>query len=78
MERAKAVGRETRAGGKILADMAENKSPDVNSGDILSRHVTESAQNLIGKLRGRGRKRPAAKSKKKPAAAKRIKRDIFS
>jgi hypothetical protein len=46
----KAVGRETlRAGGKILADMAENKSPDVNAGDIVSRHVTESALNLIGK-----------------------------
>jgi hypothetical protein len=85
---AKAVGRETlRTGGKILSDIAENKSPDVSAGDIVTKHVTESAQNLIGKLRGRGRKRPSSsssaskKKRKKPAVAKRarvIKRDIFS
>jgi hypothetical protein len=33
---AKAVGRETlRTSGKILTNMAENKSPDVSSGDIV-------------------------------------------
>jgi hypothetical protein len=82
---AKAVGRETlRTGGKILTDIAENKSHDVSAGDIVSKYVTESAQKLFGTLRGRGRKRPAAtasKKKNKPAGAKRarvIKRDIFS
>jgi hypothetical protein len=62
---AKAVGRETlRTGGQILADMAENTSPDVSAKDIVSKHVSESAQTLIIKLGGRGRKLPAAKSKK--------------
>jgi hypothetical protein len=88
---AKAVGRHTlRTGGKILTDIAVNKSPDVSASDIVSKHVTESAQNLISKLRGRGRKRSAAaaipKNKRKkqhqqPIPAKRarvIKRDIFS
>jgi hypothetical protein len=82
---AKAVGRETlRTSGKILTNIAENKSPDVSAGDIVSRHVSESAQNLIIRLLCRGRKRPAdaaSKKKKKPAGAKRarvIKRDIFS
>jgi hypothetical protein len=76
---AKAVGRETlRTGGKILSDIAVNKSPDVSAGDIVSKYVKESAQNLIGKLRGRGRKRPSSssasaskKKRKKPAVAKR-------
>jgi hypothetical protein len=75
------VGRQTlRTVGELLSDMAENTSPDVSAGDIVCRLVSESAQNLIGKLRGRGRKRPAAKSKKKKnkMPAKRIKRDIFS
>jgi hypothetical protein len=40
---AKAVGRETlRTGIKILADMAENTSPDVIAKDIVSKHVSES------------------------------------
>jgi hypothetical protein len=69
-----------RTGGKILAGMAENTSPDVNAGDIVSIHVSESAQNVIGKLRGRGRKRTVVKSKakknKKPV--NRIKSDILS
>jgi hypothetical protein len=83
------VGRETlRTGGKILADMADNTAPDVSAKDIVSKHVSASAQTLINKLRGRGRgrKRPAAavaaaarsKKQKMKSAAKRIKRDIFS
>jgi hypothetical protein len=74
------VSRETlRTGGKILANMAENTSPDVSAKNIVSKHVSESAQNLMGKLRGCGRKRPAAKSKKRKnmKPSKRIKIDIF-
>jgi len=53
------VGRETlRTGGKILTDIAERSSTDTTAaGDIVSKHVTDSAQKLISKLRGRGRKR---------------------
>jgi len=52
-------------------------------GDIVSRRVNETAQNLIGKLRGRGRKRKANKvvERKKnngPKKKKITKRDIFS
>ena len=50
--------RETlRAGGKILTDIAENRSPEVGPNDIVSKHVTESVQYLIGNLRGGGRTR---------------------
>jgi len=78
-----------RTGGKIITDIAKNKSPDVTAEDI-SKHVgdavTESTRHLIGKLRGRGLKsarRVAPKGGKKPkkTPAKRarvIKRDIFS
>jgi hypothetical protein len=72
----KAVGQEAlRAGGNILTDIAENKSP---ARDILSRHVTASTQNLVQKLRGGGRKRKAASAKKprKTKKAKLTKRDI--
>jgi len=49
------VGRETlRTGGKILSDIAERY--DVSVGDIVSKHVTESALMFISKLRGRGSK----------------------
>jgi len=55
------VGLETlRSNGKILTDIAQRKSTDVNAasaGDIFSKHVTESAQNLISELRVRGRER---------------------
>ena len=55
---AKAVVRETlRTGGKILTDITENKSPELSPKDIVSKHVTESVQNLIGSLRAGGRKR---------------------
>jgi len=52
------VGRETlRTGGKILTDFAARKSTDaVSAADIVSKHVTEFAQNLINELLGRGRK----------------------
>ena len=53
----KAVGRETfRTVGSILTDIAENKSPEVCLNYIVSEHLTESVQNLIGNLRGGGRK----------------------
>ena len=42
----KAVGRETlRTGGKILTDIAENKSHELRPKGIVSKHVTESVQN---------------------------------
>jgi hypothetical protein len=48
LARAKAVGRETlRIGGKILIYIAD-KSPEVSPKYIVSKHVTESVQNLIG------------------------------
>ena len=53
------MGRETlRNGGKILTDIAELSPTDAaTAGDIVSKDVTEFAQNLISKLRGRCRKR---------------------
>jgi len=55
------VGSETlRTVGKILTDIVERKATDVDApsaGDIVSKHEIESAQNLISKVRGRGRKR---------------------
>ena len=38
-------------GGKILTDIAVNKSPEVSPKVIVSKHVTETVQNLIGNLR---------------------------
>jgi len=80
---AKALGRETLlTGGKILSDITEKRSPEASAGDIVTRHVTESIQNLISKLRERGRKRargPASKNKRKTnKRAKITKRVIFS
>jgi len=48
---AKAVGcRTLRTGGKFLTDIAERKSRnDTSAGDIVSKHMTETAQNLISK-----------------------------
>ena len=57
----KAVGRETlRTGGKILSDIADNTSSDVQPRHIIMKYFSDSAQNLIQKLRGNGHKRPAA------------------
>jgi len=81
-----------RTGGKIITDIAKNKSPDVTAQDIISKHfgdaVTESTRHLIGKLRGRGLKRATRVLSKKQAGkkpknttamrARVIKRDIFS
>src|SRR5215468_6659971 len=82
---AKVVGRETlRTGGKILQVIADNSSPDVKAGDIVSKHIGETARNLIGKLRGKGRKRkrqrgrsPSITKRKRKPAKFCIKRDIF-
>ena len=41
---------------KILTDIVENKSPEKSAGIIVSKHVTESTQRLVNKLRDRGRK----------------------
>jgi len=47
-----------RTGGKILADLAQNTNSDVTPRDIVSKRLSESTQNLIGKvLCGRRRKR---------------------
>ena len=80
------MGHETlRTGGKILTDIAENKLPEVSHKVIVSSHVTEFVQNLIGNLRGGGRKRTkcvakvtSVKKKKMANRARVIKRDIFS
>jgi hypothetical protein len=45
-----------RTGGRILTDKADE---DSKTRDIIAKHVGESAQNFIQKLRGRDRKRPA-------------------
>ena len=66
----KSVGREIlRTGGKILTDIADNKSPELIPKDIVSKHVTESVQNLIGNLRDGGRKRTTGVSRKKAKRA---------
>jgi len=79
-------------GGKIISDIAQNKSQDVRAEDIISKHVgdavTESTHRLISKLCGRVLKRakretPKSRGGKKPkmTPAKRarvIKIDIFS
>jgi|SRR5215510_7526309 len=54
----KALGKEAmRTGGRILSDIADNTSPDIRTRDIVSKHVGQATQNLIGKLTGGGRKR---------------------
>jgi len=75
--------------GKIITDIAKNKTSDVSVKDIISKHVgdvvTESTRHLVIKLRGRGlkrvrqEKRGSKKPKKTPAKRARvIKSDIFS
>ena len=79
-------GRETlRTEGDILTDIATS-TDDENPRDIISRRLNETTQSLIGKLRGRGRKRKAggggrgvAKRRQKGGKKLRLtKRDIFS
>ena len=75
-----------RTGGKIIADIAKNTSPDVSAEDIISEHVGDvTERRLFSKLRGRGlkrvkqEKRGRKKAKKTPSKRDRvIKRDIFS
>ena len=68
-----------RTGGKIITDIAKNKSPDVTVEDIISKHVsdavTESTRQLISKLRGRGLKRTRRVAPKKQAS-KSLKRHL--
>jgi len=61
-ETLKALGREAlRTGGMFLPDIAEN--PQTETTDIISRHVSDSTQKIINKLRGSGaRKRKRAMS----------------
>ena len=61
---AKAVGREAlRTGAKVMTDIAANPG---QTGDILSKHVTETTQN-IKTLRGGGRKGKRTSSHKHKA-----------
>jgi len=63
---AKTLRRETlRTGGDILTHIA--RSTDEDPQYIVSRRLNETAQNLIGKFRGRGRKREAGVVKRKKA-----------
>jgi len=79
-----------RTGGNIVTEIATNPG---QTGDILSKHATETTQNIIKKLRGGGRKKKRASShnhkakrvkiekpkcSKRKAPPKNIKRDIFS
>jgi len=77
---AKILGRETlRTAGDNLTDIA--RSTDECSWDIVSRRLKETAQNLIGRLRGRGRKRKAGVAKRRQKCGRKpnlTKRDIFS
>jgi len=73
--------------------MTEIAANPGQTGDILSKHATETTQNIIKNLRGGGRKRKRAsthnhkakrvtiakqKSSKCKATPKTIRRDIFS
>jgi hypothetical protein len=67
------LGQETlHTGDRILTDIAD-KIPDTHTRDIVSRHMSESTQKLVKKLRGGGRKRKKAscagpaKKQNKPA-----------
>ena len=80
LEWSKTVGREIlRTGGKILSDIAD-KSNGTPARDIVAKHARE----LIGKLKGGGRKRKAktaaTAAAKKPSRTtpKLTYRDIFA
>ena len=80
--RGQALGSETlRTGGKFLTDIAENRLHELSPKDIVCKHVTDSVQNLIGNLRGGGRKRARGvlsltKKRNKAKRARVIKIDI--
>ena len=62
-----------------MTDIA--RSTDEDPRDIVSRRLIETAQNLIAKLRVRGRKRKAGVAKRRQKGGKKprlTKRDIFS
>jgi hypothetical protein len=84
---AKAVEREAlRTSGNILTDIAANTSPDIRPGGIVHKRLGETAQTLIQKLRGNGRRKRARSPKnkkklpprKKTKKARPTKRDIFA
>jgi len=59
-ETLKTLGREAiRTGGKILTDIAETRTPKQKT---ISKHESDSTQNITKKLRGGGRKRKRAPS----------------
>ena len=68
------MGHETlRTVRKILAYIeARRSTDDVNAGDIVSKHVTESAKNFISKLRGRGRKSARERPRIRPPQQTRV------
>jgi hypothetical protein len=64
-ETVRALGREAlRTGGKIMTDIDDNPQTSVHN--VISKHVSESTQNIIQKLRGGGRKRKRAPSRCRP------------
>ena len=68
-------------GGKILSVLAYNTSSDVKPRHIIAKHLSFSAQNLIQKRRGKGRKRAAAlKSRGLPLRGRRsgLQKETFS
>ena len=68
----KAFGRETlRTGGRILSDLADNTAGDAKPRHIIAKHVGDSAQTLIQKLRDRGGKRSAALKSRGPPPKRR-------
>lgn len=52
-------------GRNIISDMARNTDPNAKIRDIVNRNVTESANRIINKLSGQGRKRNRATSVKR-------------
>ena len=73
------MGRETlRTRGKILTDIAENKSPELSPKDIVSKHYNDTVQNLIGNLRGGESRRGRGVSRKKAKRASVIKSEFIS
>jgi len=76
---ARTLGPETlRNGGNILTNIARSTDGG-NPRDILSRHVNETTQNLIGRLRGRGLKRKVVVERKQKSGRNRgLQKDIFS
>ena len=80
----KSLGRKAlHTGGKIMTNIVDNLA-QTRVRDIVSKHVSESAQNIINKLRGGGglRKRKRASSRKllkqKTKRARITKRKSFS